>query len=118
MFAGFMVVSTTNVLAANKGSLHISSPVSVAGKRLAAGDYTVQWTGAGPEIEVKVMQGKKVLTTASAIVTKLTDTSNNDAVIITSHSDGSQSVSQIFLSGKKWTLKILGTSGNSQVDSN
>lgn len=33
----------TNLFAANKGSLHISTSEKVAEEQLSAGDYTVQW---------------------------------------------------------------------------
>ena len=45
---GSAFLLAANAFAANKGTLHVSSPETVAGERLTAGDYTVRWEGAGP----------------------------------------------------------------------
>ncbi len=43
--AALALLVASSAFAANKGSLHVSSPEDVAGKQLAAGDYSVRWEG-------------------------------------------------------------------------
>ena len=38
---------------ANKGKLHLHDKTIVDGKSLSPGDYTVEWTGTGPTVQVR-----------------------------------------------------------------
>ncbi|HEY1262419.1 MAG TPA: hypothetical protein VGF06_02785 [Terriglobales bacterium] len=115
---GLALLLTTTAFAANKGSLQISDPTSVAGKQLAAGDYTVQWEGSGPSVEVSILKGKKVVATVPARVTSLDQASSYNSAVVTKSSDGGRTLSQIRFSGKKFALQIgdegsAGMGGNS-----
>ena len=46
---GLALLLASSALAATKGSLQLSNPVTVNGTTLKAGDYKVQWEGAGPK---------------------------------------------------------------------
>jgi hypothetical protein len=97
-----------DAFAADKGSLHVSSPENVAGEQLAPGDYTVRWEDTGPSVELRIMQGKKIIATAPAQLIPLGDASVTDAVVVQTHGDGSRSLSRIFLSGKSFAFEIGG----------
>jgi HAMP domain-containing protein len=101
---GLALLLATSAFAANKGSLQVSSPVSVAGKQLAAGDYTVKWEGAGPSVEVSIMQGKNTLAKVPAKVVALDNPSSYDSAVVNTNGDGSR------FSGKKFALEISGES--------
>jgi hypothetical protein len=58
MVMGSAVLLAANAFAANKGALHVSSPETVAGERLTAGDYTIRWEGAGPSVQLKIKSGR------------------------------------------------------------
>ena len=60
LLLGLALLLATSGFAANKGSLQVDDPVTVNGKQLAAGEYTVKWDGAGPNVELNIMKGKNV----------------------------------------------------------
>jgi hypothetical protein len=45
IFLAVTVLAAGSALAANKGSLELQHPTTIAGKQLAMGSYTVQWEG-------------------------------------------------------------------------
>jgi hypothetical protein len=71
LLIGSALLLATDAFAANKGTLHVSSPEIVAGERLAPGDYTVRWDGTGPSVQFRIMQGGKVVVAAPARVVAL-----------------------------------------------
>jgi hypothetical protein len=54
---------------ANKGKLHLQHKTIVDGKPLNPGNYTVEWTGTGPTVEVTLLQGKQTVATFPAHLT-------------------------------------------------
>ena len=46
---------------ASKGTLHLFENVTVQGKQLAPGDYKVEWTGEGPNVQLSIEQGKQTV---------------------------------------------------------
>jgi hypothetical protein len=102
--------------AANKGSMHISSPEDLAGQTLDVGDYTVRWEGEGPDVELKVMQGKKLIATAAAHKLALPSPSAENGVEIDTD-DGNHKLALIFFSGNPVAFQILGPSQAVQVSS-
>lgn len=115
---GSALLLATDAFAANKGTLHVSSPEIVAGERLAAGDYTVRWDGTGPNIEIRVMQGGKVVVAAPARIVPLDTASPSDSVVVQVAADGSRRVSQMSFSGQKLALQIEESSSTAIVRGN
>lgn len=103
---GLAVLLATSAFAANKGSLQVQEPISVNGQQLKPGDYKVQWDGSGPNVEVSIMQGKKVVTKVPAHVVDLSSASNADAAVVKNNADGSKSLSEVRFSGKKYALAV------------
>jgi hypothetical protein len=103
---GLAVLLATSAFAANKGSLQVQEPISVNGQQLKPGDYKVQWDGAGPNVELSIMQGKKVITKVPAHVVDLSSASNADAAVVKNNADGTKSLSEVRLSGKKFALAV------------
>ena len=95
----------TNAFAA-KGSLQISDPVTVSGKQLPAGDYSLQWDGNGPDVQLNIHQGKKVVATVPAHVVMLNQASGSDSAVVVKNNDGSRTLSEIRFGGKKYSLAI------------
>jgi len=112
-----LALLTSNAFAANRGSLHVSSPEDVAGEHLAAGDYTVRWEGSGPTVQLTILRGEKVAATVTAHVKPLEHASDGDSVVIEKDKDGKPVLSQIYFGGKKIALEIKspseGTTANS-----
>jgi hypothetical protein len=103
---GLALLLTSSAFAASKGPLQLSNPVNVAGKQLPAGDYTVKWDGAGPNVQVSIMKGKDVVATVPAQVVNLDHASDYDSAVVNTNGDGSRSLSQIRFSGKKTALEV------------
>jgi hypothetical protein len=63
----------------NEGNLKLSDPVRVGSTQLKPGNYKVQWNGAGPTVNVDILQSKKTVATTSARLVGYT--SGYDAVV-------------------------------------
>ena len=98
----------TNALAINKGSLHISMPERVAEQLLPPGDYSVQWDEAGADLELKIMQGRRLIASTPAKLVVLKKASYNDSAVILSNDDGSGRLWRIYFLGRKYALEIVG----------
>ena len=59
--------------ATNSEKVTIPGTVRVASVDLAADDYAVTWSGAGPEVQVTFAKGKKVMATVPAKLTVQTN---------------------------------------------
>lgn len=115
---GLALLMTTGAFAANKGSLQVSSTVTVSGKQLKPGDYKVSWEGTGPNVEVKITQGKELVATVPAHMVDLNRPSNDNALVVNNNSDGSRSISEIRFSGKKFALAVGGETAKAEAGSN
>ena len=109
-FQGVLIGSAfllaTDAFAANKGTLHVSSPEMVAGERLAAGDYTVRWDGTGPSVQLRILQGPKMVVAAPARIVALDTASPGDSVVVEIYKNGIRRVSLMCFSGQKIALQV------------
>jgi len=96
----------SSAFAANKASLTLTHPATVNGTTLKAGDYKLEWDGAGPNIEVSIKQGKNVVAKVPAKIVQLSSTSQNDATLMKTNSDGTSTLAGIRLEGKKFGLDL------------
>jgi hypothetical protein len=106
LFLGLALLLATSAFAANKGSLQIQEPTSVNGTKLAPGDYKLQWDGNGPSVELSIMQGRKVIAKVPAHVVDLSRPSQNDAAVVKNSEDGTKTLSEVRLSGKKFAFAV------------
>lgn len=99
---------TTSLFAANKnqGSLSTLSAVTVNGKALPAGDYSVKWEGTGSNVQLNIFKGKEVVATAPARLVNLDQSASGDAAVVKDNGNGSKSLAEIRFSGKKYALQI------------
>ena len=117
LILGLALLLSTGAFAASKGPLQLSSPATVAGKQLAAGEYTVKWDGTGPSVQVEILKGKNVVATVPAQVVTLEHPSNYDSAVVNTNGDGSRVLSQIRFSGKKLALTVGGEGAGSSSGS-
>ena len=101
-----LLLATSAFAAANKGSMQLLDPVTVSGKQLPAGDYSVKWDGNGPNVELNILKGSKVVATTPARLIDLSQKPNSDAAVIKNNEDGSRSLTEIHFGGKKYALAI------------
>jgi hypothetical protein len=104
---GAAVLLAATALAANKTSVVVSEPVTVAGQQLPKGTYNVTWEGNGPNLEVKILKGKDVVATTTGHMVDAKNAYLSDAVGTTRNADGSTSLTQLQFRGKKYAL-VLG----------
>jgi len=105
-FLGLALLLATSAFAANKGSLSVQEPVTINGTQLKPGDYKVQWDGNGPSVELSITQGKKVIAKVPAHMVNLEVPSQSDAAVVKNNGDGTKSLSEVRLSGKKFSLSV------------
>jgi hypothetical protein len=91
---------------ANKGSLQLYEKVNVEGKALNPGKYTVTWDGSGPNVQVTVLQGKQTVATFPAHLTEQTTRNNEDAYGSAAETDGSRTLTAIYISGKRYSIEL------------
>jgi hypothetical protein len=101
----------------NKGTLHLTEKVSVQGKELAPGKYTVQWEGTGPTVQVNIRKGKETVATVPAHMVEQATRNYADAYGSETQPDGSKSLTAIYLGGKNFSLE-LGQEANQQSSTN
>jgi hypothetical protein len=96
----------TSAFAANKGSMKLFDAASAAGKPIPPGEYSVTWEGNGPTVDVKIMQGNKIVATMPARLVDLKRIPDNDGTTTKSNSGQSLALTEIFFRGKRQALAI------------
>ena len=114
LLLGLALLLATSGFAANKGNLQVNDPVTVNGKQLGTGEYTVKWDGAGPNVELNILKGKNVVATVPARMLELEQSPNRDSVVTNTSSDGRKALSEIRFSGKKYALAVNNESAKAE----
>jgi len=91
---------------ANKGKLHLLDKTIVDGKPLNPGNYTVEWTGTGPTVQVTLLQGKQTVAMFQAHVTEEPTRNYDDAYASAPEPDGSSRLTAIYIGGKRTALQL------------
>jgi hypothetical protein len=120
--AASMLVCASGVAAAagtgsTKGSLHLYEEVTVQGKQLPPGDYKVEWNGEGPNVNLTIDQGRKIVISVPAQVTPVTEKKQSDGYVSTKEPDGQNALREIFFHGKDYELKLQDQPGASAAQS-
>ena len=100
------LVLSTGASAASKGSLKLDEAVSVNGTHLAKGEYEVTWEGKGPNIELNVIQSKKIVAMVPARLVELNHPGPGQGYGTRKEEDGTTSLTSIYFSDKKYELVI------------
>jgi uncharacterized protein affecting Mg2+/Co2+ transport len=90
----------------NKGSISFADNVTIGNQTVKAGDYHLKWDGTGPDVQLNVMKGNKVVASTPAHLVNTNQAFSNDAAITTANADGTKSLTGLELSGKKFTIQI------------
>lgn len=114
---GFALLLASSAFAATKGHLALQGPTLVNGTQLKAGEYNVQWEGTGPDVEVSILQGKKVLAKATAKIVELKARAQNDSAVVNNNTDGTSSLSEVHFAGKTTALELSQSSDGMQAGS-
>jgi hypothetical protein len=117
IFATLALALTTSAFAASnthKSSFEISAATQVNGTTLPAGDYTAQWEGSGPTVQVNIMQGRKVVATTTAQVVALDQAASNTQAEVFNGTNGERELKVLQFAGKKVSLQLGTESDNAQ----
>ena len=117
LVVGLALLLAASAFAATKGTLQLNNPTTVNGVKLKPGEYKVQWDGAGPNVEVSILQGKSVLAKAPARLVDLSAASPHSAAVIMRNDDGTSTLSGIRFEGKKFALEVGSASDGTQAGS-
>jgi hypothetical protein len=118
VFSAALILASTilasTAFASTKGSLELTNPVMVNGTTLKPGDYKVEWDGAGPNVEISILQGKKVLAKVPGQVVELPAPAPNSAAIVRDNGSGAKTLAGVRFGGKKFSLELGETSDGMQ----
>jgi hypothetical protein len=117
LVVGLALTLASSAFAASKANLTLNNPTSINGTSLKAGEYKLQWDGSGPNVEVSIMQGKKVIAKVPAKVVDLNQSSANDAALLKQNSDGTTTLAGARFQGKKFALELGEASDGMQAGS-
>ena len=109
-----LLLATSLFAASNKGSLQTMSDVTVSGRTLPAGEYSVNWDGSGQNVQLNITKGKKVVATTPATLVDLSQAPSSDAAVIKDNGDGTRSLAEVRFGGKKYALHIGQNSGSGE----
>jgi len=105
-FLAAVMVMATCAFAAEKGSMRLIQPAMVGGVQLTPGEYNLSWEGNGPNVELKVMKGNKVIATAPAKAVDLKNSAPANGTTTKPNAEGKTAVSEVFFRGKTRALEI------------
>jgi hypothetical protein len=114
---GFALLAASSAFASTKNNLQISDAVLVNGTTLKPGSYKVEWEGSGSNIELSILQGKKVVAKVPAYLVELNDPASYDAAVTQKSADGTTSLIGMRFKGKKADLKLGESSDGMQAGS-
>jgi len=116
LFAALALTLSASAFAvdSHKSSFEISAPTQVNGTMLPAGDYTAKWEGSGPTVQVRIMQGKKVVATVPAQVVTLDRAASDTQAEIRNSPNGDRELSALQFSGKNVSLQLGTESARAQ----
>lgn len=107
LFASLLLLAGTAFAAnVNKKTMHLYEKAKVQGKLLYPGDYKVEWNGSGPDVKLRIVQGKDTLATVPARVVAENTSNEHDGYVLRPAKSGGKSIEEIFFSGKKYELKL------------
>lgn len=90
----------------NKTNIQLYEKISVDGKALNPGRYTVAWEGSGPTVQVTISQGKQTFATFQAHVAEQSTRNNGDAYGSATEPDGTRALTAIYVGGKRIALEL------------
>ena len=107
------VLLSTAAFAGNKAELYLGDATQLNGKQLPAGTYQLKWEGNGPEVQVQILKGKKVVATAPAKLEQATSKPAKDAAVI-DNAGGSRNLTEARVAGKNYKLVFPGPEAQAQ----
>jgi len=115
--SALLLASATLAGESNKGTLQLYESVSVEGKTLNPGKYTITWDGSGPNVQVTVTQGKQTVATFPAHLTEQAARNNENAYASNADTTGARTLTAIYPDGKRFSIELDSKSAAQQSTS-
>lgn len=115
VMTGIAMLFATTALAAEKGSMKLFDPTLVNGVQLSPGDYALQWDGTGNNLQVQILQGKKVVATTAAALVQLKAPASQNMTSTRSAGNNAKALSEVEFRGKSYALAIGSKASESDV---
>jgi len=103
---GASLFFAAGAFAQEKSTLNLTEKVNIQGTELKPGIYEVKWDGSGPNVQVKISQGKNALGTFPATVVTREVSNASSGYESKQETNGSKSIVAIYPAGKKIELEI------------
>jgi hypothetical protein len=114
---GLALLLASSAFASSKATLNLNNPTLVNGTKLKAGEYKLEWDGAGPNVEVSIRQGKNVIAKVTGRVVDLNAPAQNSAAVVRRNDDGTTALTGARFAGKKFALELGDSSDGMQPGS-
>jgi len=98
----------------HKSNFEIGDATQLNGTTIPAGEYTAQWEGSGPTVQVNILQGKKVVATVPAQVVALDSKASDTHAEILNGTNGQRELKALQFAGKKVSLQLGTESATAQ----
>jgi hypothetical protein len=107
LFAGCLLFAAT-AFAGNttKKTMHLYEKAKVQGTLLTPGDYKVEWSGSGPNVELNIVQNGETVASVPAREVAENSSNDQDGYVLGPTKDGGKAIEEIFFSGMKYDLEI------------
>lgn len=101
-----LMLAGSALAATSKGSVlvDVNSPTSVAGQALPPGEYNISWTAEGNTATVRFKSREAKVETEAKARIESRDTASGYNAVVSRGANGSKSVSEVRLRGKKDVL--------------
>ena len=104
--ASLLLATTTVAAPASKGTLKLFETVTVQGKELAPGQYTVEWNGEGPHVQLNIADGKNAVTAIPARIVPVSAKNRTSGYASAKQQDGRSELTNVFFEGKAFELQF------------
>lgn len=101
----------------NKTTIQLYEKLSVDGKALNPGKYTVAWEGPGPTVQVTISQGKQTVASFPAHLAEQATRNNGGAYGSSTEPDGSHALTAIYVGGTRIALEFNHQEAGQQANS-
>lgn len=103
---------------ANRGTLRLDDKVTVAGTALNPGEYKLEWSGNGPDVQVKVLKGRDTVATFPAHVLEQKVPLKANGYGSDAAPDGGKALTSVYFGGKHYSLQLEPVSAQQGQPSN
>jgi len=106
LLLGASLFLATAAFAGEKASVKVYENVKLNGKTIAPGKYDLEWTGAGPDVQLNIRKGNDTVASAPAKLTPVANAPAGTGYSTKAEGDGSKSLTSVFIAGKKYTIEL------------